>query len=132
MIEIDFFRPKESDRNAKVTVHKTGKLGFSKSASDLMGLANRRYCKIGKDSNGDGNKVLYMVIQANKDEYSYKVSKAGDYFYLKAKQLLIDLDIDYKDNDSTVIYDITHIKVDDKEYYKLTKRVIEKRKAKQT
>ena len=132
MVEIDFFKPKESDRNAKVTVHKTGKLGFSKSASDIMDLANKRYCKIGKDVNGEGNKVLYMAVQTNKDEYSYKVSKAGDYFYLKAKQLLIDLGIDYKDDDSTVIYDIVPVNLDEKEYYKLTKRVIEKRKAKQT
>jgi hypothetical protein len=132
MVEIDFFKPKESDRNAKLTVHKTGKLGFSKSASDIMDLANKRYCKIGKDTNGEGNKVLYMVVQTNKDEYSYKVSKAGDYFYLKAKQLLMDLGIDYKDDDSTVIYDIVPVNLEEKEYYKLTKRVIEKRKAKQT
>jgi len=132
MIEIDFFKPKESDRNAKVTVHKTGKLGFSKSASDIMDLANRRYCKIGKDTNGEGNKVLYMVVQTNKDEYSYKISKAGNYFYLKAKQLLIDLGVNYQDDNSTVIYDIVPVNLEEKEYFKLTKRVIEKRKAKQT
>jgi|18_taG_2_1085343.scaffolds.fasta_scaffold01200_5 hypothetical protein len=132
MIKIDFFKPKESDRNAKVTVHKTGKLGFSKSAADILDLANKRYCKVGKDANGEGNKVLYMVVQPQKDEYSYKVSKAGDYYYLKAKQLLIDLEIDYKDDDTTVIYDIIALNLEGKEYFKLNKRVIEKRKAKQT
>lgn len=132
MVKLNFFKPKESERNAKVTVHKTGKLGFSKSASDIMDLTNNRYCKIGLNTETEEDENLYMVIQKTKDEYTHKVSKAGDYYYLKAKQLLTELGIDYKDDDTTVIFDIIPLEVDETKYYRLRKRIIEKRKAKQT
>ena len=59
-----------------------------------MDLTNNRYCKIGLNTETEEDENLYMVIQKTKDEYTHKVSKAGDYYYLKAKQLLTELGID--------------------------------------
>lgn len=129
-MNIEFFKPKETNSACKVTVHKTGKLGFSKSASDILDLKNNKYCKIGKDSNSEGADILFMLVSTEKDEFSYKISKAGEYYYLKAKQLLLDLEIDYKNDETTTIYDIEKSKINDIAFFKLMRRIIYKRKAK--
>ena len=129
-MELNFFKPKESTGTYKLTVHKTGKLGFSKAASDLLDLKRNKYCKIGEGKGEDGSASLFMVISKEKDEFTYSISKAGDYYYLKANQLLTDLGVDYKDNDVTIIYDLEKKKIEGNTLYKLNKRIIEKRKAK--
>jgi hypothetical protein len=129
-MDITFFKPKEVNSAVKLTVHRTGKLGFSKAASGLLDLENNKYCKIGVKSGEEGSDELFMMVQESKDEYTYRISKAGDYYYVKAKQLLNELNIDYKRNDITTIYDIEKEKVEGNVFFKLTRRIIEKRKAK--
>lgn len=127
-MDLNFFKPKENTGTYKVTVHKTGKLGFSKAASDLLDVEEKKYCKIGKNPNDEGNDVLFIIMAKEKDEYTYSISKAGDYYYIKANQLLMDLEIDYKNEEVTTIYDIEKKKIDGQEVFKLNKRVLEKRK----
>ena len=129
-MDLNFFKPKESTGTYKVTVHKTGKLGFSKAASDLLQIEKNKFCKIGQNSDDEGNDTLFMIMCKEKDEYTYNISKAGDYYYIKASQLLMDLEIDYKNEEVTTIYDIEKKKIDGQEIFKLNKRVLEKRKAK--
>lgn len=127
---LKFFKPKENSGVNKVTVHKTGKLGFSKGASDLLEIQKYKFCKIGQIEDAEGNDVLFMVMCKEKEEYTYNISKAGDYYYIKASQLLNDLEIDYKNEETTTIYDIEKNNIDGQELFKLKKRVLEKRKAK--
>jgi len=127
-MDIVFFKPKEISGTAKVTIHKTGKFGFSKSASKLLELEKNRFCKIGKKSDGENVEVLFMVICKESDEYTYNISKAGDYYYIKAKQLLIDLDIDYTNTNKTIIYDIIKKEENNNVFFKLVQRILQKRK----
>jgi|SRR5690606_29680274 len=124
MVEFNFIKPKENKGSVKLTVQKTGKLGFSKNAIDLLDLQNNRYCKFATVVNEDG---LYMLISNEKDDYTFDISKAGDYFYIKAKSFLTDLNVDYENKDITVIYDISNMD-EQNNMYKLKKRVINKRK----
>ena len=46
MIDLNFIKPKETYGSVKLTVHKTGKLGFSKNAIELLEIEkqNLRFC----------------------------------------------------------------------------------------
>ena len=127
MLNLKFIEPKESDGIAKLTVHKSGKLGLSKNATSLLDVENKKYCQFARDENKENNSILYMLMNKENDGRSFSISKAGDYYYIKAKSLLNDLDIDYSDVTKTIIFDIYPIEYDGDRIYKLTKRIIKKK-----
>lgn len=127
-MELEFFKPKENLGSNKITVHKSGKLGFSKGAAKLMGIEDNRFCKIAKSPNAEGNEELFMLTCKEKDDYTYGISKAGDYFYVKAKQLLGEIDVDYRNTNKTIIYDVEKKNINGDVVFRLVKRVLYKRK----
>ena len=46
-MQLKIIRPKEANAIAKITVHKTGKLGFSKGAMEILKLEENKYSKFG-------------------------------------------------------------------------------------
>lgn len=118
-MQLKIIKPKEPNAIAKITVHKTGKLGFSKGADEMLELKENKFAKFGHDENED----FFIVMFKESDEETFNVAKAGDYYYITAKSLLDDLGIDYK-SDNTTIFDIR--KTELKNMYKLVKRIIEK------
>src|SRR5690606_39537721 len=95
-IELDFFEPEDKYGPIKATVHRSGRLGFSSGANQLINFEENRYFKIGKKQDGDDERhglTLYMVPVNEKDEKTFEVLKAGAYFYLKTKRLLNQLNI---------------------------------------
>ena len=127
MIELDFFQPKDIEGTPKLTCHKNGKMGFSKSAMDLLELAEWKYCKFAKEKNSGYGNVIYLVRTQMKDEATFNISKAGNYYYVKVRSLLTELDVDYSDNKTTTIFDISPLENNGEKIYKLTKRIIKKR-----
>ena len=69
-----------------------------------------------------------MVLNKESDEFSFNISKAGEYYYIKAKNFLSDLKIDYTDDAKTYIFDIYKMDNEDLIVYKLKKRIIKKQK----
>ena len=114
----------------KMTVQKTGRLGFSKAASDFLELEKYRFCQFGENEEEHDDKHLYMMLLEEKGEYTFSISRAGAYYYVRAKQLLGELDIDYRNEDRTIIFDIEKVNADTEKVYRLVQRVIEKKKAK--
>ncbi len=49
MLEFEYFKCKETERNAKLTVHKNGKAGFSEAANKLMNLDEWEWCAFARD-----------------------------------------------------------------------------------
>jgi len=127
MLNLKFIEPKETDGAAKLTVHKSGKIGLSKSAAELLNIKNNKYCQFARDEDNVNDSILYMLVNKENDEKSFFISKAGDYYYVKAKSLLNDLDIDYTDKTKTIIFDIHQIEYEGNKIYKLTKRIINKK-----
>ncbi|AQW89707.1 hypothetical protein [Elizabethkingia anophelis] len=118
-MELKFIKPKENASIAKITVHKTGKLGFSRGAAELLKITENKFCKFGISEQNE----LFIVMCKENDGETFGIAKAGDYYYVTAKSLLNDLDIDYKTKD-TIIFDVIDIK-DDK-IFKLIQRIIKK------
>lgn len=118
-MQLRIIKPKEPNAIAKITVHKTGKLGFSKGASEVLELEGNKFAKFGYDDNEN----FFIVMYKESDEETFNIAKAGDYFYITAKSLLDDLGIDYKSNDTT-IFDIKKTEMEN--MFKLNKRIIRK------
>lgn len=77
------------------------------------------YAKFGNDEKGN----LFLVTSNMEDEYSFKISKAGEYYYINAKNLLRDMDIDFKSK-NTFIFDL--FETEQENVFKMNKRVIKK------
>lgn len=120
MIELDFFESADNFGVIKATVHKTGKLGFSKGASKFLKLEEIEFFQIGMNKADEEDRSLYFVPVNEESESSFKVSKAGEYYYINVKNILTKLGIDYKKE--SAIFDIVEIEDNNKKLYKLTRR----------
>ena len=120
MLELDLFDSSSKYGVIKASVHKTGKLGFSSGASKLMDLETVKYFNIGLNKADEEDKSLYLVPIEEETDKSFKVVKAGEYYYVFIKNVLRELKIDYKNE--SVIYDIDEISDEKNKYFRLTRR----------
>lgn len=118
-MKLKIIKPKEAAAIAKITVHKTGKLGFSKGAMELLDLENNKSAKFGHNDDQE----FFIIMCKEPDEETFNIAKAGAYYYITAKTLLEDLGIDYK-SDNTTIFDVG--RTDETNIYKLIMRTIKK------
>ncbi|MGU3377672.1 hypothetical protein [Chryseobacterium sp. M5A1_1a] len=87
-MELKIIKPTKKSK-LKLTVHKSGKLGFSKDCDRLFNLDVNRFVKFAKDN--DEN--TYLKIFNLPDGETFKISKAGDYYYVNDLELLKDLKV---------------------------------------
>lgn len=123
-LDLEFLAP-EGKYPAKATVHRSGKLGFSQGAHILVDFEKNKLFKIGRkkaESDATNNDVLIMLPVESEDELTFKVQSAGGYYYLKTKRLLNQLNIDYRNENETVTFDIDEVSEKGKKYYKLVRR----------
>ena len=119
-MKISFIKADEIDRNIKCSIHKSGKLGFSSTAIDKLGLSNDKSIMIGVNEEDSEDENLYMSVENGIKEEAFKISRAGDYFYANTKALFDKLGIDYRIK--TIIYDIVDFEYEGLKIYKLIKR----------
>lgn len=120
MKKITFFNPDELDKNLKVTIHKTGKMGFTMDAAKKLSLAEMKSANIGTNTEDPEDKCLYLVIYKDINEGRFRISKAGSYYYINTKILFDNLKLDY--SKGNVSYDMTEEREDDEIMYRLKKR----------
>lgn len=78
----------------KVTIQRTGKLGFSAPTAEALGIDSDTYAKFYMD---DENKLSPVVVFCkNKDEDSFKANKSGEYYSLSTSILFESLGFDFK------------------------------------
>ncbi|AYO57590.1 hypothetical protein CO230_05315 [Chryseobacterium sp. 6424] len=116
---IRFIKPDVTANSAKLTVHKTGKLGLSKGAMELLNTAKNRFVRFGF---GEDDQLL-MEVSHDAKENSFPIGKAGDYDYINARTMLDELGVDYMAK-QTIIYDIK--KTAEEGFFRLHQRVIKK------
>lgn len=120
MLDLEFFDSSSKYGVIKATVHKTGKLGFSSGASKFMDLPHMKFANIGLNKADEEDKCLYLVKTSQETDKTFKIVKAGDYYYVFIKNILRELAIDYKNE--SVIYDIEEVKYGNEKVYKLCRR----------
>lgn len=63
-----------------------------------------------------------MVPVIEKDEMTFEVAKAGQYFYVRVKRLLRQMGIDYENEKEATSFDIDEMKNGETKYFKLSMR----------
>jgi hypothetical protein len=124
-MNIKFFKAIELETNIKATIHLSGKLGFNSNALKKINIDENKFIKIGQGDDFEKNNILYMLVCNEEDEETFKISKAGEYFYANTKALFDFLLIDYQRN--KVIYDITELS-NERNIYQLKPRIKERKK----
>lgn len=107
---------------AKCTIQKSGRLGFTVQASNLMHMEVGARLLI--SNCGDGN--LAAVVDSNKDETrGFSLKRNGDYFNVNVRAFLEQQGIDYANPAATIMYDViaTDEKYRGSPVFKLAKRV---------
>lgn len=125
VMRIKFIKANELRPQAKATAHQTGKLGFSSECEEYMGIKEGMGLSIGVNEEDDSDLNLYALVQDKPEEGSFKILKTGDYFYINAKLLFQELDIDFKNK--RVIFDIKKTELDDLSIFKFHRREISKK-----
>lgn len=120
LMKIKFFNPNSLDRNLKATIHKSGKLGFTVDAANKMELETNKSAAVGINEEDSSDTSLYIIIYNDQKEGTFKVAKAGNYYYLNLKNLFDTLKISYKNE--SFIYDISEDNIEGQRVYKLTQR----------
>lgn len=78
----------------KVTIQKSGKLGFSGPTAEELGIDVDTYAKFYMDD--ENPKSPIVVFSKNKDDDSFKANKSGDYYSLSTTVLFDSLGFDFK------------------------------------
>jgi len=125
-MKLKFIRPQSQSGTAKCTIHKNGKLGFSQAAVDRLNIKENTYVKIAVNEEDTSDVNLYMLVVENESNDTFKISKAGNYFYVNTKLLFDELQVDYKKK--KIIYDIVEIEHEGEKIYKLVRRMLDRNK----
>lgn len=129
MIKLGFYEPYGRYGPIKCTVQKDGKLGFSSSACSRMDLDNQRYFRVGFNAENPQDAALYLVPAEEGDDKAFKIGKAGQYYYLRVREILDQRGFQYETGD--LEFDIKEVQEKTILYYRLTPRE-SKRKKRQT
>ena len=109
--------------NAKSTIQRNGRLGFTREAAELIGIHEGLSALFAVIPNGD----LALVVCDESESRGFKFQKAGEYFYIRMKNFFDSQSIDYVGK--RVTYDIseTSEKYQGKTVYKFTRGIYERR-----
>lgn len=127
---IQFFSAKDFGKVLKVTIQKSGKLGFSGETATAMSLTTDSYFLIGKDESIKADLIMVKISEPNPD--AFQVRKSGQYFFLDTTALFDMLHYNYKSGSNIffdVVRDITYDQEAGGEVYLLTQRKSKGRKS---
>ena len=124
-MKLKFIKAEETERNAKATVHTSGKLGFSKDAIDYLEITESKSIQFAQNEDDLADKNLYAKIYEEIQEGAFKISKAGGYYYVNTKNMFDALEIDYKK--VKVIYDLVKVAYEGEKIIKMIRREIKKK-----
>lgn len=125
-MKLKFIKAEETERNAKATVHTTGKLGFSRDAIDYLGISEDSTIQFAQNAEDENDMNLYAKIYPSMQEGAFKIYKAGEYFYVNTKNMFDALGIEYKK--TKIIYDLVKGDYEGENIIKMLRREIIKKK----
>lgn len=124
-MEIEFLKPPVISSLNKATVHRSGKLGFSQGAKELMRLTGKSFIKVGKNKEDSKDSSLYVLVVEEEAEDTIKISKAGSYYFANTKALFEEMNLDYKSK--KVIYDIIETNYREGKIFRLLRREVDRK-----
>jgi hypothetical protein len=125
-MKLKFIDPSSLDRNLKATVHKSGKIGFTRDASKKLRLSGPKAAMIAVNEENQEDTSLYVIVVDGSTEGAFKINKAGQYYYINTKALFDGMGMDYVNN--TYVYDIVPTEIDGRQVYQFKLRPLKKAK----
>jgi hypothetical protein len=119
-MKLKFIHSDGLDKNLKATAHKTGKLGFTIEAAKKMALSADKSLGIAINEDEPSDKNLYVIVHPGTPSGAFKISKAGEYYYIQAKALFVSLKIDYIKE--SAVYDIYEDIIEDSRIFVFKRR----------
>ena len=126
-MKLKFYKSHELEKTYRISVHRSGKVGFPREAAQRMKLSAHKSADIGSNEEDKEDQNLYLVLHPG-DEGSFKISKAGEYFYLNTKLLFENLKVPYETGE--IGFDMEKMEIDGNTYYKLKPRKNDKKEEK--
>lgn len=96
------YSAKNFSKTLKVTVQKTGRLGFTDQTAKAMNLDDKTFFMFGKDPDVQADLIMVKTDQESED--AFRAIKSGDYYYLATTALFDHLNYSYKKE--PVIFDV--------------------------
>ncbi|MDP2362771.1 MAG: hypothetical protein Q8M94_03265 [Ignavibacteria bacterium] len=127
-MKLQKIKPPDNSGILKVTIHASGKLGFSIGAIRAMKIIGNEFIQIAINSEDETDQNLYAFITKEADENTLKINKAGNYYYVNTKALFDKLEIDYRKK--KIIFDIVEIEYEGGNIFKLIRREKDRKKSK--
>lgn len=127
MAKLPFYLQSAKVLNLKLrcTVHKSGKLGFTTETSNALKIKEGMGIELYTDGETATELKAYMVVLPEKTEESFRVNKAGSYYYGATTtffdKFFKDLGLDYHSGPSYV-FEMTPAEHEGTKYYILTGR----------
>jgi len=119
-IELEFKPQPKIRLKPKCTIHKNGRLGFNTEAIQLMNIDSTKHAMIAINKKDKSDKNLYIKISTFNENGSYKIVKAGAYYYLYTALFFNDMEIDYINK--KIMYDVERFSYKGTELFKLIPR----------
>lgn len=123
MIKLAIHKASDFDRNVKATLQASGRLGFSEGAAKKLNLTGSEFFVLASNEENEEDENLYGWIELNEENGGFKVNKSGDYYNINTRPLFDKLQVDYRDRETTIIFDIVDFENGENKIYKLIKRV---------
>lgn len=120
MIKLSFIKADSLEKNCKATIHKSGKLGFTENAIKKMQLDSSKGVMIAQNEDDKSDTSFYLAVVEHNTPDTFRVSKAGAYYYLNTKALFDKLGMDYLNE--TFAFDIKDFDYGGQSMFKLIKR----------
>jgi hypothetical protein len=114
-----FFDAREYASNLRVTIQRSGKMGFSDFTQTKLKINETMSIRIGIDGRKDTYKYLLLQILDTVEPHAFKINKAGNYYYFNPKPLLDELSMNYKSKN--ILFEMIAINEQEK-IYKLVKK----------
>ncbi len=85
----------------KVTIQKSGRLGFTDDTSKALNLSTEKYAKFAQD---DEKNILYLIILDKSDEDAFDIKISSGYYYVSTKVMFDTLGFKYEDGN--IMFDL--------------------------
>ena len=92
-------------KNAKSTIHASGKMSFSRGAEELMELYKGGGIIFAKSPQEEGYQSLFCTVSTKSDEAAFPLTRSGSYYQVNIRNLLDLLGVNYRQR--SVVYDVS-------------------------
>jgi hypothetical protein len=124
-MKLELINAEETGRNAKATVHTSGKLGFSAEAIGYLDINESKSIQFARNTDDPTDNNLYAFVYENIQKGAFKINKAGAYLYVNTRKMFDSFNEDYKNK--RIIYDLVKGNYEGKPFVKLLRREINKK-----